>query len=207
MLELILASQSPRRSELLNAAHFEFRVSPVKVSEIIEENLTPSENVSHLATVKAEAFVKQNKPLKPGHYLILAADTLVALGDQILGKPRDAEEAHRFLRLLSGKTHSVITGLCLIEIGRSGQEVRRWSGFETTLVQFRDLAESEIRSYIATGEPMDKAGAYGIQGAAKEFVSSFQGSWSNVVGLPLEKFESVLKENGWDIGRRKSAES
>lgn len=197
-MNLILASQSPRRRELLSSARYEFAVSPVKVSEIFDENLNPPEVASHLATVKAEACLDQHKHLNSPGYLILAADTIVVSSDQILGKPVDAAQAVDFLRQLSGVTHRVMTGLTLLESGSS----RRWTGVETTEVTFRKLGADEIAAYVATGEPMDKAGAYGIQGLAKNFVSSFSGSWSNVVGLPLERLESALQENGWVVGRR-----
>jgi septum formation protein len=131
--------------------------------------------------------------------LILAADTIVVLGDQILGKPDSAAQAHDFLRQLSAKTHQVMTGMTLLKSGSS----ESWSGVDTTAVGFRKLSEAEILEYVASGEPMDKAGAYGIQGAAKKFVSSISGSWSNVVGLPLERLEKVLSEKGWPIDRSK----
>ncbi len=198
MLNLVLASQSPRRRELLFEAGYEFTVSPVKLSENIEENLNPEENASHLATQKAQACLDQNKDLKSQGYLILAADTIVALGDQILGKPTSVEEALAFLRLLSGRAHRVITGMALVE-SHSG---KFWQGYEQTEVEFRSLTEDEIQEYVATGEPMDKAGGYGIQGRAGKFVSSTTGSWSNVVGLPLERLERVLEENGWHIRRQ-----
>ncbi len=198
MLEIALASQSPRRRELLSQAGFLFRVFPVKVSEIIDENLTPPEVASHLATVKAQAAVEQRKELKQKGFLILAADTIVVLGRRILGKPENFSEAQRFLRSLSGKTHSVMTGLTLQESGSTNF----WTGTEMTEVKFRTLSEVEISDYIASGEPMDKAGAYAIQGAGGKFVSSYTGSWSNVVGLPMERLEKALKENGWNVGRR-----
>lgn len=198
MLKLVLASQSPRRRELLTEAGYEFTVSPVKLSENIEENLNPEENASHLATEKAEACLRQYKDLNSRGFLVLAADTIVALDDQILGKPSSSAEAERFLRLLSGTKHRVITGLALLECGTS----KSWIGHDVTEVQFRTLSEEEIRQYVASGEPMDKAGGYGIQGAAARFVSSTSGSWSNVVGLPLERLERVLVENGWHVRRQ-----
>lgn len=200
MLKLVLASQSPRRRELLEKAGYEFAVSSVKVSEIIDESLTPTENASHLATLKAEACFTQNNYSKSPGFLILGADTVVVLGEQILGKPRDASEAHEFLRRLSGKTHRVITGLSLFESGST----KVWSGFDQTEVEFKTLSESEIGAYVKSGEPMDKAGAYAIQGEGRKFVSCYHGSWSNVVGLPLEKLEKALLANGWTVGRRKS---
>lgn len=201
MLEIALASQSPRRRELLSTAGFEFRVFPVKVSEIFDEKMNPSEIASHLATVKVEACIEQNKELKSPGFLVLGADTIVVTAGKILGKPRNFTEAQKFLRSLSGKTHGVITGFTLQE---SGDATKVWTGAELSEVKFRPLSEKEIADYIDTGEPMDKAGAYAIQGEGGKFVSSLVGSRSNVIGLPLERLAKVLKENSWNVRRRSS---
>ncbi|NJM09658.1 MAG: septum formation protein Maf [Bdellovibrionaceae bacterium] len=198
MLEIALASQSPRRRELLSEAGYFFRVYPVKVSEIFDENLNPEEQASHLATVKAQAAFSEHKALNSPGYLVLGADTIVALGDQQFAKPENSGEAHSLLRLLSGKTHRVITGFSLWESGAA----KFYTGFDQTLVRFRDLSDQEIAEYVASGEPMDKAGGYAIQGGGKKFVSSVQGSWSNVVGLPMERLARALEENGWNVRRR-----
>ncbi|MBX3020840.1 MAG: septum formation protein Maf [Bdellovibrionales bacterium] len=203
MLKLVLASQSPRRRELLNSAAYEFTVSTVKVSEIFDESLNPQEVASHLATLKARACLDQHKSLNSPGYLILSADTIVVLGDQILGKPESAAQAEDFLRRLSSNTHRVMTGVALLESGST----KTWTGVEITEVKFRELSAEEIRTYVADGEPMDKAGAYGIQGDGGKFVSSVHGSWSNVVGLPLERLERALKENGWTVGRHSPQKS
>lgn len=203
MLEIALASQSPRRRELLSKAAYEFRVFPVKVSEIIDENLKPAEAASQIATNKVLAATQQYKELKQPGFLILGVDTIVVLGKRILGKPRNYSEATHFLRSLSGKTHGVISGICLCESGST----KLWSGAEMTEVMFKTLSEKEIADYVAGGEPMDKAGAYAIQGEGGKFVSSYTGSKSNVVGLPMERLEKVLKENGWNIRRRATANS
>ena len=198
MLKLVLASQSPRRRELLEKAGFDFTVSLVKVSEIFDENMNPSEVASHLATKKGLACFEQHKSLNQPGNLILSADTIVVLGDQILGKPESPPQALDFLRRLSGRTHYVMSGLALL---RSGSEER----FVTTVVsevRFRRLTDEEISAYVATGEPMDKAGAYAIQGGAEKFVVSLVGSWTNVVGLPMEVLANVLQEKGWSVGRR-----
>jgi len=197
MLELALASQSPRRRELLSEAGFSFRVFHVKVSEIFDENLTARAQASHLATVKALAAIDQHKDLKSPGFLVLGADTIVAVGETLLGKPENYLEARDFLRLLSGKTHRVITGFSLHESGAT----KFYTGYDETLVQFRNLNEDEIAEYVATGETIDKAGGYAIQGGAKKFVSSVQGSWSNVVGLPMEQLAKALNENGWNVRR------
>lgn len=198
MLELVLASQSPRRRELLESAGFQFRVSHVEVSENTDVNLNPEENASQIATRKAKACVSNDKLLKTKGFLVLGADTMVVLGDQILGKPQSFSEAAHFLRLLSGKTHSVITGFSLIETGST----KIHEGYDETLVTFRSLTEDEIQQYVASGEPMDKAGAYAIQGLGKKLVANYSGSWSNVVGLPIEKLQEALNKNGWTVRRR-----
>ena len=198
MLKLVLASASPRRVELLNNAGYKFLHHPVKVSEITEEKLKPEENASQIATVKAKACLEQYKQLKSGDYLILSADTIVVTDDQILGKPSSAREAYDFLRRLSGRAHRVITGLALLETRTD----KLWKGFDQTKVEFHPLTKTQIEEYIASGEPMDKAGAYAIQGLGGKFVSSHYGSWSNVVGLPLELLEKVLVENGWTVDRK-----
>ena len=199
-LEIALASSSPRRRDLLTEAGFSFRVFPVKVSEIFDKNLNALDQASHLATVKAEAALRQHKSLNSEGFLLLCADTVVVAEDRPLGKPENSQEAAKFLRVLSGKTHSVITGFHLRETGSSNF----YTGFDRTFVEFKPLSESEIAAYIATGEPLDRAGAYAIQGGAKNFVSSIKGSWSNVVGLPMERLGAVLKENGWNVRRAKS---
>lgn len=197
MFELVLASQSPRRSELLRSAGFLFQVSPVKVSESIEENLNPEDNASQIATMKATACLDQNKELKRRGFLILAADTIVAVDDQMLGKPTSVEQAHSFLRLMSGRAHRVISGMCLLESATG----RMWQGYDTTEVVFRSLTEAEISEYVESKDPFDKAGGYGIQSGGGKFVSSVRGSRSNVVGLSLELLERVLLENGWNVRR------
>ncbi len=195
MLQLVLASQSPRRRELLRDEHYDFRTYPVKVSENIDENLNIEVNATQIATDKARAAIDQYNILKSKGFLVLAADTLVGLGDQILGKPRSAEEAAHFLSLLSGSTHKVVTGLALIE----SASARSWSGYVTTEIEFRKLTMAEIQTYVQSGEPMDKAGGYGIQGEAAKFVAKVEGSWANVVGLPIERFQALCVEFGWQL--------
>lgn len=199
MFTLVLASQSPRRRELLDGAGFDFRVQSVKVSENIEQNLNPAVLASQLATDKARAGYADLKDSESRDFLVLGADTVVAYGDKNLGKPTTAAEAFEFLDLLSGRTHRVITGFCLID-GTTGREV---VAHDETMVQFRELGAQEIRDYIATGEPMDKAGAYAIQGEGGKFVKAFSGSKSNVIGLCMEKLEEVLEREGWNVRRKK----
>lgn len=200
MYNLVLASQSPRRRDLLTEAGYEFVVDPVKVSEIIDENLNPEGVVLDLAKIKAQATLRLPKYTESRDFLILAADTLVFLEDEPLGKPKNIEEAKSFLGRLSGRTHSVMTGVYLAVSG-GGPAIGH---VETSKVTFRELSSQEIDVYVASGDPMDKAGAYGFQGPAQKFVSRLEGLRSNVVGLPVEVLEGLLKKNGWSVHRRKS---
>ena len=199
MYEIILASHSPRRRQLLDEAGYQYRLHPVKVSENIEENLNPGEFAETLSRRKAKSALKQPKGLKFKGKLLLSADTVVALDDRILGKPENFKDAEEYLALLSGKMHSVITGCTLVPDGHWSSEVTFHC---ETKVYFKTLGSAEIADYVATGEPMDKAGAYAIQGLGGNFVERYEGSWSNVVGLPLERLEGVLKKSGWDVIRK-----
>lgn len=199
----VLASQSPRRKELLESAGFRFTVDPVKVSEIIDENLSFQDAIKALAWKKARATAALPKYSNKKGFLILAADTLVRIETptlvKTLGKPENASEAEEILALLSGKTHSVISAICLYD---SENRISREAVCETK-VEFLPLTREAIKSYVKSGEPMDKAGAYAIQGEGRKFVKRFEGSYSNVVGLPLETLERVLRENDWQVDRRK----
>jgi len=179
---LILASASPRRRELLESAGLRFSVVPSDAIESIREGEAPDELVRRLAREKA-AVVAERAP----DAVILAADTVVALGAALLEKPVDGEDARRMLRALSGKAHQVWTGVAIADGGRLQDFCVR------TEVRFRDLSDEEIGAYVASGEPMDKAGAYGIQGRAAAFVVGIQGSYTNVVGLPLAETLVALR--------------
>lgn len=172
-MKLLLASQSPRRSELLRNAGIPFRVQPANVDETPLPGETPEAHVRRLALEKASS----TPGATPGD-LVLGADTVVVVDGEILGKPSDGEDAARMLRLLSGRGHRVITGICL-----KGREVIL--DHDSTNVFFAELTEAEIQEYVATGEPMDKAGAYAIQGRASRFIERIEGSYGNVVGLPV----------------------
>jgi septum formation protein len=191
---LLLASASPRRQELLRNAAIPFTVQPADIDETPIAGESPRDCAERLAREKALAVFQS----QPKNY-VLGADTIVVVDDVILGKPRDAEDAARMLRMLSGRTHAVITGVCLVGPVTSGQ----WSvagqtktGFETTLVTMCELSDDEIREYIATGEPMDKAGAYAIQGVASRWIPRIEGDYSNVVGLPVALVYAMLRERG-----------
>ena len=181
-MALILASGSPRRAEILQNAGFDFHIRPADVDEALPAGTAPADAAYELALRKARAAAK----LYPED-VILASDTLVAPGNTILGKPRDAADAARMLRLLSGRTHTVYTGVCVCAAGRERCEV------VPTQVEFIRLTDDQIARYIATGEPMDKAGAYGIQGGAGAFVEGLEGSFENVMGFPVDDVERMLR--------------
>ena len=182
MQTIILASKSPRRQELIRhiTEAFEVVVSPVE--EILPAGIAPEEAPVYLAALKARAVAEEHPDR-----LVIGADTVVILDGTILGKPRDAADAERMLRLLSGRTHAVITGCCLIKGGRE----KRFS--QRTEVEFYELTDREIADYIATGEPMDKAGAYGIQEKASLFVKGIAGDYFNVMGLPIGMLNRELR--------------
>jgi septum formation protein len=178
---LILASASPRRHELLVAAGIDHLVQPANIPESRLSNEAPTDFVCRLATEKASAIVPA------ANDIILGADTIVCLDDQIFGKPLDDEDAARMLRLLSGRTHVVHTGIHL----RS--RTRTLTDLATTQVEFINLTEEDVRSYTRSGEGRDKAGAYAIQGFASKFVRRINGCYHNVVGLPVSLVYSHLK--------------
>jgi septum formation protein len=182
---LILASASPRRRELLAQAGFTFDVISADVPEVRKPGEDPIRFVTRLAREKAEAVLASH-PVTPDT-MILGADTIVLVDDEVLGKPRDAVDAARMLRLLSGQTHQVITGVCLAK----GRERQRAA--EVTFVRFATLSDEEIAEYVATGEPLDKAGAYAIQGRAGRWVPRIHGCYFNVVGLPLALVSSMIE--------------
>jgi septum formation protein len=194
---LVLASQSPRRKELLEKAGFRFQTLSVKVSEFIEKNLKIEDAILALVRRKSEAAQEAAKLLKLHSYILLTADTVVVIDNQVLGKPIDEAEAVDFLAKLSGKTHRVMTGVGLYDES-SGQFVGQ---VDTTKVQFETLTSDQIAQYVATGEPMDKAGAYAIQGGAASFVARIDGDFNTVVGLNVQTVEKLLKENGWEVDR------
>lgn len=200
--QLILASESPRRKDLLQKAGFFFHVFSVKVSENLEKNLTLDEQIITIARRKAEAALAAFKPSKSQSFLFLAADTLVIHDDVVLGKPSSEKEAAEFLGRLSGSEHLVKTAVVLIEAtplvrgSLSLRQSRVVEGLETTKVIFKHLSEKQIKEYILSGDPMDKAGAYGIQGGGGIFVEKVVGPYDNVVGLPMDLTKKLIKETG-----------
>ncbi len=186
----ILASASPRRRELLRQIELPFEVSPSEADENIERE-TPELLVEELSRRKCAEVGNRIG----GECLVLGADTVVALGDQVLGKPGTEERAAEMLRMLSGKAHKVCTGVTLGEF-REGKLQRQTTFSEVTEVFLYPLSEGEIREYIASGEPMDKAGAYGIQGRFAKFVKKIHGDYNNVVGLPAARVYQEIKKLG-----------
>ena len=189
-MALVLASASPRRRELLQNAGIPFIIQASKISELPREGEAPQACAERLAREKALDVSRQ----RPQDF-VLGADTIVIVGGQILGKPRDVAEAARMLRLLSGRTHQVITGVCLIGPDRKGRSSLEETRSETTLVTMSQLSDEDIQSYVATGEPLDKAGAYAIQGMASRWISRIEGDYFNVVGLPVSLVYRMLREN------------
>ena len=195
MYQLVLASESPRRKQLLEKAGFNFRVCPSNISEILNKSLNVEEQILDLARQKARTVFSSLKASMKEPYLVLGSDTEVIFGGKPLGKPTDTDDAYRILRSLSGKKHTVITGVCLLE-SLHGLES---SDYELSEVTFKDLPDEKIWSYIQSGDPMDKAGAYGIQGPGRDLIHHFEGTLENIMGLPLKKVISMLEKNSWKI--------
>ena len=185
--KIILASGSPRRRELMAREGFEFDVITSNAQESYDPTLPVTKIVQSLATLKAQAVADTLKPSRLAESIIVGADTVVALDGTIYGKPQDADDACRMLRELSGKTHEVITGVCIICNG----QVQAFS--QSTKVRFKELDDAQIKDYVASGEPMDKAGAYGIQGLGGKLVDGIEGDFDNVVGLPIKTLAPKLR--------------
>jgi len=183
-MRLILASRSPRRSELLRTAGIPFTLRATGVEEIRRDGESAIDYVQRLACEKADAAWHSDDEI------VLGADTVVVLDNQVLEKPRDADDARAMLRALSGQTHTVITGICLRYAAGTMVDA------ESTLVRFVKLSDGEIEDYVASGEPMDKAGGYAIQGLASKFVDRIEGDYFNVMGLPVAMVYGYLKRVG-----------
>ncbi|MBQ8358657.1 MAG: septum formation inhibitor Maf [Oscillospiraceae bacterium] len=181
-MKVILASQSPRRKELMGLFRIPFNIRVADVDETMDNTKPAQEEVARVSRLKAEAVPHSEEDV------VIAADTIVVCQGKILGKPRDEADAHRMLTLLSGRDHQVMTGMTVL---RGNRQV---VCTEITDIHFRTLSEKEICSYIATGEPMDKAGAYGIQGGAALFAEKMVGDYYNVMGLPVCRLGQILRE-------------
>lgn len=177
---IILASKSPRRKELLSFITTDFTVKSADVDETLPQGITPDKAVEYLSRIKAE-------PLKNENDIVIGADTVVALDGKILGKPRDEADAFATLKMLSGREHSVFTGVSVIK----GEKIETFS--VQTKVKMFELTDKEIEEYIETAEPFDKAGSYGIQGKGSLLVEKIDGDYFNVVGLPISRLNRVLK--------------
>lgn len=192
-MKLILASGSPRRRELLTQVGAVFEVEKSDVEELTDPSWSPKETVRHLAEIKALAVAQKHE-----EGIVLGADTVVVDGDKVLGKPEDKEDAKAMLKGLSGRSHEVMTAVVLVD---ASGEKPLWGSVETTKVKFKTLSDEEIEAYVLTGESMDKAGAYGIQGYGALLVEQLEGCYFNVVGLPLVKTAEGLKKFGIDLYR------
>ncbi len=181
-MELILASQSPRRKELLGLFRLPFSVQVADIDETMDAGKPPCDEVARVSRCKAEAVARNADDV------VIAADTIVVCEGKVLGKPRDTADAKAMLRLLSGRDHQVMTGMCVIR----GEKTVTCT--EVTDIHFRELSDQEIDAYVATGEPMDKAGSYGIQGGAALFAEKMVGDYYNVMGLPVCRLWKILHD-------------
>lgn len=185
-MDIILASKSPRRREILENTKVRFSVKESQVDEVIKADESPKETVMRLAYEKALDVANNNK-----ESLVIGADTIVVINDRILGKPKNEEDAYNMVKLLSGKTHCVITGFALINLSLNKKVI----DCEVSQVTFKELSEECIKDYLNTKESLDKAGAYGIQGYGGLLVNNIQGDYFNIVGLPISKISDCLKDH------------
>lgn len=204
-MKIILASTSPRRRDLFEQAGFDFSVFSVNVSETLDKNLNVEAQILDVTRRKLEATVcdvvnpnsgsadRFASLKKSEQFLIVTADTMVVHQGRALGKPENEMDAIQTLSQLSGHTHEVMTGVAVYHW--PSQKIV--SGLQKTQVRFRSLSQNEIKDYVTSGEPMDKAGSYAIQGEGKKFVSDISGPWDNVVGFPMDLFRQLLSDNGW----------
>src|ERR1700691_4343313 len=191
-MKLTLASPSPRRAEVRRKPGFVFEIRPADVDETRQAHEAAEQYVRRVAQAKARAIAEPARATGE-RAIVIAADTIVLAEGEILGKPKDAEDARRMLRLFGGKSHEVLTALSVINIPAAKEALH----VEKTRVEFLKLSEEEITSYIQTGEPFDKAGAYGIQGVAGRFITRNEGCYFNVLGLPLSRLWITLQSLGW----------
>ena len=186
-MQLILASASPRRKELLGLFHIPFVIRVADIDETMDQTASPADEVGRVSRMKALAVSREPEDV------VIAADTIVVCNHRVLGKPHNPEEAVETLKLLSGRDHQVMTGVTVVR----GDRAETFT--EVTDLHFRELTEKEIHAYVATGEPMDKAGSYGIQGGAALFCSHMVGDYYNVMGLPVCRLGDVLRRIAPDM--------
>ncbi len=193
-MKIILASGSPRRHELLKNIFDEFIIIIPEIEESLDSHLTLEKAIEHISLQKALATAeKARRCIHNEKFLIIAADTMVVLDDTPLGKPASPDDAQKMLHALQGRSHEVITGYCILS-----SDERCYVGSESSLVSFSSMSDEEIAGYIKTKEPMDKAGAYGIQGYGSQFVKSIRGDFFNIMGLPINKLRETLIQNFYD---------
>ena len=191
-LTVVLASASPRRTELLEQGNIRHTVMPSHCEEVITSEV-PDQVVEELSVQKAEDVYQQYEKENTGEFLVIGSDTVVAAAGKVLGKPKDEEDAFQMISMLQGKAHQVYTGVTLL-IKKDGEKIRK-TFHECSDVHVYPMSEEEIREYIATGEPMDKAGAYGIQGAFGVYIRGIEGDYNTIVGLPLARVYQEMKES------------
>lgn len=203
MYQIILASESPRRKEIMETMGISYKVITSNVEEVVEEN-KPEEMVQAIARLKTEEVLKKQRQLYPQYQevIILGADTMVFYKDHALGKPKNEQDAIRMLSMLSEDSHHVITGVSIIIANNYGFE-ERISFAVSTKVTVQPLTLEQILDYIATGEPMDKAGAYAIQGKFGIYIKEIAGDYYNIVGFPISKINEVLLQKGIDLKKLK----
>ena len=189
--KLVLASRSPPPVELLKEIHAQFKVVPSSIEEVLDIGFRPEENARNIARAKAESIA----PNFPDCWVI-GADTLISMDDEIFQKPEDEKDAERILKRLSGREHMVVTGICVVGPNKTLDKP------VISKVKIKSLTEKEIKDYIETGEPMDKAGAYAIQGKGSFMVRSFSGSKTNIIGLPLDELRVLLKKTHYLPARK-----
>jgi len=187
VLKFILASGSPRRAKLLTDAGIEYEIVQPEVDELFDPGLSPAQNAVRVAMLKAEWVA-----VKHPSCLTLAADTIVTLNGRIMGKPEDQQQAREMLISLSGREHQVITGVAILHLDSQ----IRWFASDSSIVQLAEISPEDIEKYVSEGEPMDKAGAYAIQGGARRWVLGRKGSLSNIIGLPMEMLNRAFDELG-----------
>jgi septum formation protein len=219
-LRIILASSSPRRIELMQNLGFDFEVIPSNIEEIIDAKKTPAQMVIELAKKKGRAVYDEimagsadpgsttdsSGRARGGRLMVLSADTTVVLDHRLIGKPTSEDDARAMLRMLSGRVHDVFTGVAILIKGPQDKVPIEYVSFEMSHVFFRGVTDGEIISYVATGEPMDKAGGYALQGIGSAFVQKIEGCFTNVIGLPIPLVVSMMRRAGisvlGDAGRR-----
>jgi len=192
---LVLASSSPRRRQLLGYLGLEFEVMPSDFEEVVDESLTPAEVVVDLAIAKAQEIAARIVASTRGASVVLGADTVVVLDGRVIGKPASRQQAAEMLTQLSGRCHEVYTGVALVELPGG----RVTSAHQVSKVYMRTIAPGEIRAYVETGEPMDKAGAYALQGIGSVFVEKIEGCFTNIIGLPIPLVVQLLRGCGFEI--------